>query len=224
MLPPLESVPPPATLGRGGHKYKVLQSHKSASGGNPTRASGSGANGFLTRLPRFERRKTMRHVALLIAVIGLFAVPASLASASGMPTRAPVPDSANTATFPAGLACDFTLQIEPVVNHEYTLTFPAEPNGDVVQTRRAQHQPDRIAHPRQPNRHAIQHLRGAVLDGARCPTRGSGSHKCQGETHVGTETVSHQLTPAELATRDEASGEESRVVTAARSAGARVRR
>ena len=75
----------------------------------------------------------MRHVALLIAVIGLFGVPASLASASGMPTRAPVPDAANTATFPAGLACDFTLHYEPVVNNEYTLTFPAEPNGDVVQ-------------------------------------------------------------------------------------------
>jgi hypothetical protein len=67
----------------------------------------------------------MRHVALLIAVMGLFAVSASLASASGMPTRARVPDSANRATFPAGLACDFTLQIEPVVNNEYTLTFPA---------------------------------------------------------------------------------------------------
>jgi hypothetical protein len=73
----------------------------------------------------------MRHVALLIGVIGLFAFPASLASASGMPTRAPVPDSANTATVAAGLACDFTLHVEPVVNNEYTLTFPAEPNGDV---------------------------------------------------------------------------------------------
>jgi hypothetical protein len=75
----------------------------------------------------------MRPVALLIAVIALFAVPASLASASGRPTRAPVPDAANTATFVAGQACPFAVHIEPVVNREYTLTFPAEPNGDVVQ-------------------------------------------------------------------------------------------
>jgi hypothetical protein len=232
----------------------------------------------------------MRHVALLIAVIGLFAVPASLASASGMPTRAPVPDSANTATFPAGLACDFTLQIEPVVNNEYTLTFPAEPNGDVVQivsgyllerftnldTAKS------IVLNTSAKATLVFHTDGSLTIDAsgpqplaflagfgggrlraytsttdtpcstsarsdcspssakparnstsarRCPrwskvsdTRGSGSHKCQGETHVGTETVSHQLTPAELATRDEASGEESRVGMAARSAGARVRR
>jgi hypothetical protein len=75
----------------------------------------------------------MRHVALLIGVIGFFALPASLASASGKPTREAIPDSANTATFRAGRVCDFRLHLEPVVNNEYSLTFPAEANGDVRQ-------------------------------------------------------------------------------------------
>jgi hypothetical protein len=39
----------------------------------------------------------------------------------------------NTATFRAGRVCDFRLHLEPVVNNEYSLTFPAEANGDVRQ-------------------------------------------------------------------------------------------
>jgi hypothetical protein len=69
---------------------------------------------------------------LLIAVLALLALPASLAAASGQPTRAPVPDSLYTASFPAGLVCPFPISEAPVVNNEVATTFPAEPNGDVV--------------------------------------------------------------------------------------------
>jgi hypothetical protein len=67
------------------------------------------------------------------SAIAVLVVPATVSAADGMPTREPVPDSALTATFRAGRVCAFRLQLEPVVNNEYFLTFPAEPNGDVRQ-------------------------------------------------------------------------------------------
>jgi hypothetical protein len=76
----------------------------------------------------------MRKVALLIATVGLFVLLSPLATASGQPTRTPVPDSNYTATFPAGVACPgFALQTEPVRNETFSTAFPAEPNGDVRQ-------------------------------------------------------------------------------------------
>ena len=70
-------------------------------------------------------------IAVLIAGPALAATPAS---ASGKPTRLPVPNSFNTFDFPAGQACsNFELAGAPVVNNEVYTTFPPEANGDVVQ-------------------------------------------------------------------------------------------
>jgi hypothetical protein len=76
---------------------------------------------------------TARSVALLIGMVGLFAAPFSLASARGEPTRVPLPDSFSTLELGAGKACGFELTGEPVVNHEFATTFPADANGDVRQ-------------------------------------------------------------------------------------------
>src|SRR5437667_12675135 len=72
-------------------------------------------------------------IALLVAALALFVLPSSLASASGRPTRLPVPNAYNTFDFAAGLACSFELSFTPVVNNEVFTTFPAQANGDVVQ-------------------------------------------------------------------------------------------
>ncbi len=71
-------------------------------------------------------------VLTLFTVFALLALPSSPASASGMPTRTPVPDSYNTLTLAAGQACAFPVHAEPVVNSEVFTTFPPEANGDVV--------------------------------------------------------------------------------------------
>ena len=39
---------------------------------------------------------------------------------------------AETFDLPAGLACSFEVAAQPVINKEFTKTFPPEPNGDVV--------------------------------------------------------------------------------------------
>ena len=73
----------------------------------------------------------MRRLAVIVALgtlLGMFggvltASPA-LASASGKPTRAPLP-GAETFDLPAGLACSFEVAAQPVINKEFTTTFPA---------------------------------------------------------------------------------------------------
>jgi hypothetical protein len=75
----------------------------------------------------------MRKVLFFIATVGLFALPSSLASATGQPTRTPVPDSVFTASLPAGAVCSFALSYAPVVNKQVYTIFPAETNGDVRQ-------------------------------------------------------------------------------------------
>ena len=52
-------------------------------------------------------------------------------SASGKPTRSPLP--AGDFEAPAGLLCSFGVLSEPVVNNQVVKTFPPEPNGDIVQ-------------------------------------------------------------------------------------------
>src|SRR5690348_3067101 len=74
-------------------------------------------------------------IVVLGTLLGMFggvltASPA-LASASGKPTRVPLP-GAETFDLPAGLACSFEVAAQPVINKEFTKTFPPEPNGDVV--------------------------------------------------------------------------------------------
>jgi hypothetical protein len=64
-------------------------------------------------------------------IIALLALAVTPASASGKPMRA---SFANPSfTLAAGLACSFAVHGEAVVNQEVSTTFPAEPNGDVVQ-------------------------------------------------------------------------------------------
>ena len=74
-------------------------------------------------------------IVVLGTLLGMFggvltASPA-LASASGKPTRVPFPD-AETFDLAAGMACSFEVAAQPVINKEFTKTFPPEPNGDVV--------------------------------------------------------------------------------------------
>jgi hypothetical protein len=77
-------------------------------------------------------RGRMRTTMLLVAALAFFALPSSLASAGGKPTRSPVPDVFNTFDFPKGLACaGFELAGAPVVNNEVAKIFPADANGDV---------------------------------------------------------------------------------------------
>lgn len=80
-----------------------------------------------------RRLKLFSLLAASGSAIALLVLPATLSAADGKPTREPVPDAANTATYRAGRVCAFRLHLEPVVNNEYSLTFPAEANGDVRQ-------------------------------------------------------------------------------------------
>jgi hypothetical protein len=52
---------------------------------------------------------------------------------SGKPERVPLPDFTQTGGFPAGVACDFAVAYEPVVNRLVATIFPADENGDVRQ-------------------------------------------------------------------------------------------
>jgi hypothetical protein len=79
-----------------------------------------------------KRLKWFLTLLLCGSTMVLFALPSSIASASGMPTRAPLPDSVNTSDLAAGLACSFEVASHPLINNEFTTTFPAEANGDVV--------------------------------------------------------------------------------------------
>ena len=63
---------------------------------------------------------------------GVLTASPALASANGKPTRAPLPDASQTFDLPAGLACSFEVAAQPVINQEFTTTFPAQANGDVV--------------------------------------------------------------------------------------------
>jgi len=53
-------------------------------------------------------------------------------SAIGKPTRSPLPSS-EPFEVPAGLVCSFGVFVETIVNNQVVKTFPAEPNGDIVQ-------------------------------------------------------------------------------------------
>ncbi len=80
-----------------------------------------------------KRRKSFLLLAASGSAVALFVFPATISAADGKPTREALPDSAVTATFRAGRVCAFRLHAEPVVNNQYSLTFPAEANGDVRQ-------------------------------------------------------------------------------------------
>jgi hypothetical protein len=74
----------------------------------------------------------MHKIVVGIALAVGLALPAVAASA-GQPVRTKNPDSIFTGVFPAGSVCPFELSFGPAVNNTYTLTYPAEPNGDIVQ-------------------------------------------------------------------------------------------
>jgi hypothetical protein len=74
----------------------------------------------------------MRKIVVAVAVAVGLALP-TVGTSAGQPVRTKNPDSIFTGVFPAGSVCPFELSFEPAVNNTYTLTYPAEPNGDVVQ-------------------------------------------------------------------------------------------
>jgi hypothetical protein len=78
-----------------------------------------------------KRLKMFTAVLVCMAAMVLSVLFSSGASASGKPSRAPRLLGAED--FPAGLACGFEVASQTVTNNEFTTTFPAETNGDVVQ-------------------------------------------------------------------------------------------
>ena len=71
----------------------------------------------------------MRRIAFVLAAAGVLLVTASLATASGKPTRSLTGNV--PFTLPAGVGCAFPTSYEVLVNGETTTTFPADANGDV---------------------------------------------------------------------------------------------
>jgi len=81
-----------------------------------------------------KRLWTTLALSACASAVLLFGLPSSVATAGGKPVRAPMPDAAVTFDLPAGQACTFEVTGVPVVNREFTTTFPAGPNGDVKVT------------------------------------------------------------------------------------------
>ncbi|HEV8192192.1 MAG TPA: hypothetical protein VGP82_12040 [Ktedonobacterales bacterium] len=75
--------------------------------------------------------KMFTAVLVCVAAMVLSVLSSSPASANGKPTRAP--RLLGSEEFPAGLACSFAVASQTLTNNEFTTTFPAEANGDVVQ-------------------------------------------------------------------------------------------
>jgi hypothetical protein len=86
---------------------------------------------FNVEIGNMTRIKIFAALLVCGTAIVLSVLPSSLASASGKPSRAP--RLHGSGDFPAGLACSFEVASQTLTNKEFTTTFPAEANGDVVQ-------------------------------------------------------------------------------------------
>jgi hypothetical protein len=78
-----------------------------------------------------KRLKVLSALLVCVAATALSMLTSSGASASGKPTRAP--RLLGSEVFPAGLACSFAVASQTLTNNEFTTTFPADGNGDIVQ-------------------------------------------------------------------------------------------
>ncbi len=67
---------------------------------------------------------------VLLTALAVLVLGSSPADAAGRPTREPLSYQPNA--FPAGLACDFEVATEDVINEEVATTFPPQANGDVM--------------------------------------------------------------------------------------------